>query len=71
MHHRGACDSGRLSHPAGPQCLDGIEGLGATLGQDADQIDGGVGIPHRRLDRSRIAQISLHGVDLADPAERL
>ena len=45
--------------------------LGAALGQDADQIDGDVGIAHRGLDRGRVAQIGLHGVDLADLAERL
>ena len=41
------------------------------LGFEDDQIDGDVGIAHRRLYRGRIAQVGLHGVDLADPAERL
>jgi hypothetical protein len=43
----------------------------AALARDADQIDGNVGIAHRGLHRSRIAQIGLHGVDLADLAEWL
>ena len=30
-----------------------------------------MGVPHRGLDRSRIAQIGLHGMDLADLAGRL
>ena len=51
--------------------LHGVEILRAALGQDADQIDGDSAIPHRGLDRGRIAQIGLHGVDLADPADRL
>jgi len=42
-----------------------------ALGKNADEIDGEVGIAHRGLDGGRIAQIGLHGVDLADLAERL
>ena len=30
-----------------------------------------VGVARRRLDRARIAHVGLHGMDLADPAERL
>jgi hypothetical protein len=48
-----------------------VESLRAALGQGADQVDRDVRIAHRRLDGGRIAQIGLHGVDLADPAERL
>ena len=51
--------------------LHGVEALPAFFIQDADQIDDGIGIAHRRLDRIRKAQIGLHGMDLADPAERL
>ena len=71
MHHPradGGCGLGDRVRALG---LHGVEGLRAALGQDADQIDGDVGIAHRGLDRGRIAQIGLHGVDLADPAERL
>ena len=71
MHHPRADGGGGLGHRAGARALHRLEGLGAALGQDADQIDGGVGVAHRGLDRGRIAQIGLHGVDLADPAERL
>ena len=51
--------------------LHRVEGLRAALGQDADQVDGDAGIAHRGLDRGRVAHIGLHGVDLADLAERL
>ena len=51
--------------------LHRVEALPALFIQDADQIDDGIGIAHRRLDRIRKSQIGLHGVDLADPAERL
>ena len=48
-----------------------IETLAAALEQDADQIDQHIGVARRGLDRSGIAHIGLHGVDLADAAERL
>ncbi len=51
--------------------MHGIETLAAALVQDADEIDEHVGVARRRLDRRRIAQIGLHGMNLADPAERL
>ncbi len=51
--------------------LHRVEALPALFIQDADQIDDGIGIAHRRLDRIRKSQIGLHGVDLADPAQRL
>ena len=71
MHHGGADGGGRLRHCACACALHRLEGLRAALGQNADQIDGGVGVAHRGLDGGRVAQIGLHGVDLADPAERL
>ena len=48
-----------------------LEPLPAALEQDADEVDHEVGVAHGRLDRSRVAQIGLHRMDLADPAERL
>ena len=48
-----------------------VEALPAALEQDADQIDQHVGVARGGLDRSRVAQIGLHRVDLADAAERL
>ena len=45
--------------------------LASALEQDADKIDHHVGAARRGLDRSRVAQVGLHRVDLADPAERL
>ena len=71
MHHVSTHGSCRLCHRASTGALNGVEGLCAALGQNADQIDRSMGAAHRGLDRSRIAQIGLHGVDLAYPAERL
>ena len=71
MHHPGADAAGGLRHGVRALALHGVKGLRAALGQDADQIDGDMGIAHRGLDRGRIAQIGLDGVDLADLAERL
>ena len=71
MHHPGAGGGSRPGHGGGTGPLHRVEFLGAGLGQDADQVDGDVRIAHRGLDRGRVAQIGLHGVDLADPAQRL
>ena len=71
MHHPRPDRGGRLRHGGCAPSLHGVECLRAALGEDADEIDGDVGIAHRGLDRGRIAQIGLHGVDLADPAQRL
>ena len=71
MHHPRA-DGGRgLRDRAGALALHGVEGLRAALGQDADQIDHHVGVAHRGRDRGGVAQIGLHRMDLADPADRL
>ena len=48
-----------------------LEGLLAGRKQDADEIDHGVGVLGRRQQRMGIAHIRLHGIDLADAAERL
>ena len=40
-------------------------------GEDADQVDHGVGAGHRPVDRGAVAQVGLHRHDLADAAERL
>ena len=67
---RGATDGlGGPRHRFGACGMHGVEALVAALEQDADQIDHGVGVAHRRLDRMRVAQIGLHGLDLADPAQ--
>ena len=71
MDHPRAGGRGRLGDGLRALGLHGVKGLRAALGEDADQIDRDIGIAHRGLDRGRIAQIGLHGVDLADPAERL
>ncbi len=64
----GFCSSG---HGGGAIDLDGLEGLGAALGQDRDQIDDDVSVADRSCDRIRIAQIGLNRVNLPDFAERL
>ena len=71
MHHPRARGGGGLGDGLGPFGLHRVKRLRAALGQDADQVDRDLRIAHRRLDGGRIAQIGLHGVDLADPAERL
>ena len=48
-----------------------LEPLAPALEQDADEVDDRVGIARRRGDGIGVAQVRLHGVDLADPAERL
>ena len=55
----------------GAERLHGVEPLPAALEQDADQVDHDVGVAHRGLDRAGVAQVGLHRMDLADPAERL
>ncbi len=55
----------------GAEALHGVEALAAALEQDAGEVDHHVGVARRGLDRARIAHVGLHGVDLADAAERL
>ncbi|MGY3287482.1 hypothetical protein ACVWW5_000219 [Bradyrhizobium sp. LM3.4] len=57
---------GRLGDGLGALGLDGIKTLRAAFGEDADQIDHDMRITQRRLDRGRIAQVGLHGVNLPD-----
>ena len=71
MHHPRARGGGGFGDGLGALGLNRVKRLRAAFGQDADQVDRDVRIAHRGLDGSRIAQIGLHGVDLADPAERL
>ena len=71
MHHPRAVGRRRQRHRFGAARLDRIETLASALEQDADQVDHHVGAARRRIDRTGVAQIGLHRVDLADPAERL
>ncbi len=71
MHHPGADRRRGLGDRLGPLGLDGVERLAAALSQDADQVDRDLSVAHGRLYGGGIAQIGLHGMDLADPAERL
>src|SRR6266481_9686556 len=71
MHHARADRSCGLRYRFGALALHRLECLCTALGQNADEVDGDMGIAHRGLDRSRIAQIGLNAVDLADLAERL
>ena len=71
MHQARAVGRGRERDQLGAGRLHRVEALAPALEQDADQVDHHVGAARRRLDRARVAQVSLHRVDLADPAERL
>ena len=71
VHQPRAVGRRRQRDRLGAERLHGVEALAAALEQDADEIDHHVGVARGRLDRSRIAQVGLHRVDLADPAERL
>ena len=71
MHKRRGIGRRRQRHRFGAERLHRVEALAPPLEQDADQVDQHVGAARRGLDRARIAQVRLHRVDLADPAERL
>ncbi len=61
----------RQRHLLGAVGVDGVEALPPALEQQADQIDQHMGVARRRVHRWRVAEIGLHGMDLADAAERL
>ena len=71
MDHARAVGRRRERDRLGAEGLHRVEALPAALEQDADQVDHDVGVARGGLDRARIAQVGLHRVDLADPAERL
>src|SRR4051794_9467223 len=71
MHQIGTRGGCRVCHHARPVGLNGIKGLWAALGQNADQVDRGVRPAHRGLDRGGVAQIGLYRMDLTHHAERL
>jgi hypothetical protein len=47
MHHPRAGGVRRTGDGTRARALYRVKPLGAALGQDADQVDGDVGIPHR------------------------
>ena len=51
--------------------LHGCKSLAAAFEQNSDKIDHDRGIARRGHHRIRITQVGLHGMDLADAAERL
>ena len=71
MHETGARGGSRLGDSLGALGLNCVEGLGAALGEDADQIDHDMRITQRRLDRGRVAQVGLDDMDLPDPPRGL
>ena len=72
MHQRaGAGRSRRLGDMARTLVLHRFEALLAGRKQDADEIDDGIGAVGGREQRIGKAHIGLHGIDLADAAERL
>jgi hypothetical protein len=67
-------DASFLCRPGdGPRArhVHGLERLGPRLCRDADQIDDDVGAFQRPRQGRGIAQVGLHGMDLADIAHRL
>ena len=66
MHQARAMRVGGQRHLLGADGVDGVEALAAALEQDADQVDQHMGVARRRLDRGGVADIGLHGMDLAD-----
>ena len=65
------CGGRGLRHGGGALDVNSIESLRAAACKDADQVDDDARAAGRGLHRRRIAQVGLHGVDLADLAERL
>ncbi len=65
---RAPADLAASATASAPDSLDGIEALRAALEQDADQIDGDVGVAQSHRNRLRVAQVGLNGIDLAYPA---
>ena len=71
MDHPGADGAGRARHRLRAFGMHRVEFLPPALEQNADEVDHHVGVAHGRRDRFRVAQVGLHGMDLADPAQRL
>ena len=71
MDHTRAVGVGRQRDLLGAIGMDSVEALAAAFGQDADEVDQHVGVARRGIDRRRMAQVRLNGVDLAYPAKRL
>jgi hypothetical protein len=69
--HLGPDRSRGLGDRLGALPLHCIEGLRATFGEDADQVDHDMAVAHRGLDGSGVAHIGLHRVHLADLSARL
>ena len=68
---RAPCACAAQRHLLGAVSVHGVETLASALEQDADQIDQHVRVARRRLDRSGVAHIGLHRMDLPDAPERL
>jgi len=60
----------RPGHGPSPRHVHGLEGLAPAFAQDADEIDRHLGMAERRRERSGVADVGLHGLDLPDAAER-
>ena len=71
MHHAGAVRICRQRDLLGAIGMHRLETLAAALEQNSDQIDEYLRIAGGRLDRSGVAQIGLHSMDLPDATERL
>jgi hypothetical protein len=71
MNQRRADGARCLGHGFRALRHQGVEALPAALEHEADEIDRDIGVAQSRSDRIGIAQIGLHGMNLADPAHRL
>ena len=71
MDHARAGRGRRLRDARRAFGLHRLEALLAALEQDADEVDHHIRAAHRGLDRGRIAQVRLHGMDLPDAPHRL
>ncbi len=72
MHQpRDAERGGGLGDGAGAAGLDALEVLPAQFVEDADEVDDRMRALDRGGDGGGVTQIGLHGVDLADHAQRL
>src|SRR5690349_19452262 len=59
---------GQLGDVGGAERLRALEGLCATLGHDADEIDDSVGVLKPAFDRGAVADIGLDELNLTDIA---
>ncbi len=70
MRHANACGLGGFGDVLRAQHLNGVETLATAFSKDADEVHDMVGTLDDMFDRSAVADIGLHHLNLADIAER-